>query len=67
MEQSEKIFKDIKPEKYSFNDDKYYACFYAVLAVIHGHEQQKANLDKLIRQTGYNRFHDVLTRYTTKA
>lgn len=66
IEQSKKIFREIAPEKYSFNDDKYYSCFYAILAAVHGENHQKVNLKKLIFDTYYTRFYDLLALYTSK-
>lgn len=66
MESSKIVFIDIIPEKYSFNDNQYYDCLYSILAVIHGNEDYRIKLSKLIAQTGYTRFYDLLELYYVK-
>ena len=63
---SKLVFIDIKPEKYSFNDNQYYGCLYSILAVIHDNENYRIKLNKLIAQTGYTRFYDLLELYCGK-
>lgn len=66
MEKSKLVFIEIKPEKYSFNDNQYYSCLYSILGVIQGEENYRVQLNKLIAQTGYTRFYDLLALYTSK-
>lgn len=64
--ESKKLFMEIKLEKYHFNNNLYYGCFYAILAVIHGNDGYRVHLSKLIAQTGYTRFYDLLDLYCGK-